>query len=232
MSSNLDERIKSLLDRKAGRTQAALARFCGVSTSAVSQWLSGGGIDEENLQKIVAFFGVDYDWLKYGHGEKNTGNVCAFIPGEETPPVGFVAIPEYRLRMGCGERSGEPEWEELHETEDAWYRESFFRKKGISPDRCRRAKVTGDSMEPSICSGDRVLWVSEPDPQVGCVTIVDGAVYVIGIRGEMRVKRLANVKDGIIVKSDNPDYPTEVYEREECDRIRIYGRVIEVNRSI
>ena len=87
-------------------------------------------------------------------------------------------------------------------------------------------------MEPSICSGDRVLWVMEPDPQVGCVSITDGAVYVISVGGEMRVKRLANTKDGIIIKSDNPEYPPEKYLREECDQVRIYGRVIEVTRSI
>ena len=232
MSSSVTERIKSLIDRKSGKTQAALARYCGVSTSAVSQWLSGGGIDEENVLKSARFFGVSYEWLKTGAGARGDGSVCSFVPGEDSPPAGFVAISEYRLRLGCGEHSGIPEWEEVHDTEDAWYRESFFRKKGVSPDRCRRAKVNGDSMEPSICSGDRVLWVMEPDPQVGCVSITDGAVYVISVGGEMRVKRLANTKDGIIIKSDNPEYPPEKYLREECDQVRIYGRVIEVTRSI
>ena len=232
MSFNVTERIRSLLDRKSGKTQAALARYCGVSTSAVSQWLSGGGIDEENILKSARFFGVSYDWLKTGIGDRGDGSVFAFVPGEETPPPGFVSIAEYRLRLGCGAHSGIPEWEEVHDTEDAWYRESFFRKKGVSPDRCRRAKVNGDSMEPSICSGDRVLWVMETDTQVGCVSIVDGAVYVIAVNGEMRVKRLANTKDGIIIKSDNQEYPAEKYINEECDRVRIYGRVIEVTRSI
>ena len=49
--SDLSERIKSRLDKSRGLTQASLARFCGVSTGAVAQWMSGGGIDSKNIEK-------------------------------------------------------------------------------------------------------------------------------------------------------------------------------------
>lgn len=60
--SEISERIKSRLDRSKGLTQASLARFCGVSTGAVSQWVSGGGIDLKNLVKIAQFLGVSSHW--------------------------------------------------------------------------------------------------------------------------------------------------------------------------
>ena len=85
--NTIAERIKSRLDRSKGLTQANLARFCGVSTGAVSQWMGGGGIDLKNIVKIAQFLEVSPKWLQTGEGEVKT--YCA---NEETPSGGFLRL--------------------------------------------------------------------------------------------------------------------------------------------
>lgn len=225
--SDLSERIKSRLDKSRGLTQASLARFCGVSTGAVSQWMSGGGIDSKNIEKISQFLDVSQHWLLTGEGEIKT--YCA---NEENPPMGVIAIPEYELRFSAGGNGAdEPEWEVVNNSRPVWYEIEELRKYGVNPERCKRAKVTGDSMEPTLSPGDVVLWAQEVDPRVGCVHILDGCIYVMSIEGTCKIKRLSRVKSGLAVMSDNPRYSTETYTGDECDNIRIYGRVLEFKRS-
>ena len=87
-------------------------------------------------------------------------------------------------------------------------------------------------MEPFIYDGDKVTWICEPCPEIGCVHIVDGAIYVISVDGNLKIKRLQTCKDGIVVISDNERYPAETYTNEECNRIRVYGRVIDLQRHL
>ena len=230
-------RIRGLLDKSSGKTQAALARHCGVSTAAVAQWMKTGGISLENLMKASDFFGVSFEWLRTGEGSKERSNgVKAFFPDEEPIPSGYVSIPEYELAFragGCPD-APEPEWEEVHESKPAIYRADFFTIRGLSPNRCRRAKVTGDSMEPYICKGDTILFEEFSDRHPASIHIHDGDVYVLTIDGDYRVKRLSKVKNGIRISSDNSSkYEDEIYTGQEVDdRIRIYGRVIEVSRTL
>lgn len=121
--SPISERVFSLFDRKKGKTQAALARFCGITTGAVAQWRIGG-IDFKHLPKIAKFFGVTEEWLR------------------------------------------------------------------------------------------------------------DGEIYVLSIDGTRKIKRLSKVKGGVEVISDNTRYKPETYTGDECDTMRIYGRVVEIIRKI
>ena len=119
VDSTLSARLASLFDKSTGKTQAALARYCGVSTSAVNQWTKSGKIFDSNLRKVAEFFGVSQRWLQTGEGEK-TAQVLSYGVGDKIPD-GFVAIPEYRLEFSAGSGS-EPTWELIHDSEDCWYR--------------------------------------------------------------------------------------------------------------
>lgn len=226
--NSITERIKSRLDKDKGLTQAGLARFCKVSSAAVSHWMKGEGIDYRNILKIAEYLNVSPKWLETGEGEIKT--YCA---GEEEPPTGVIAIPEYELRFTAGGNgTNEPEWEAVHTSRPVWYEIADLQKYGVRPESCRRARVTGESMEPTLCSGDRVLWAEEPDPRFGNVRIDDGCIYVLCIEGTCKIKRLSRIKNGLMVISDNPKYSPETYIGEECNQIYIYGRVLEINRSL
>jgi len=80
-------------------------------------------------------------------------------------------------------------------------------------------KVRGDSMEPTLLPGERVM-VDTTDQQFG-----QGGVFVIrDPDGEILVKRLRKLKDGEIeLVSDNPKQPPMVHR---ADEIGILGRVV------
>lgn len=80
-------------------------------------------------------------------------------------------------------------------------------------------KVRGDSMEPTLLPGERVM-VDTTDQRFG-----QGGVFVIrDPDGEILVKRLRKLKDGEIeLVSDNPKQPPIVHR---ADEIGILGRVV------
>lgn len=220
--------LKNLLDiRKL--TQSDLARDLGVSRQSVGRWVSGRPIDDKNLKKLANYFGVTEAEIRYGISQP----VSVYDEGDE-PPDDVVIIKEYKLTFGAhaSGMEAEPEWVIDEEGEDYWYRRSFFQHRHLNPDRCKRAKVTGDSMEPTICSGDKILFYEELDSRPGCVIIQDGRVYTMSVDGQLKVKRLSKTKEGIVVRSDNPTYEPEIYTGHDVERLRIYGRVIEINRTI
>lgn len=234
-TTTLAERLKLVLDM-SGKSQRALALYCGVSTAAVSFWLNGTTktLSSENAAKAAEFLNVSLEWLTTGRGEMTVnGNIKTFEDGD-TPPDDVVVIHEYQLVLGAASegREPEPEWELVEGGDDYWYKRSFFQKRHLNPERCKRAKVTGDSMEPFIYSNDTVLFSEVCDPRPTCVIVQDGKVYVISVDGKLKIKRLSTIKDGIAVRSDNPSYKTEEFTGEELSRLRIYGRVIEVSRAL
>lgn len=233
--TTLADRLKVALER-SGKTQRALALYCGVTTASTSYWFNGKTkvLTAENAMKAAMFLGVSVEWLTTGKGDMlDTSNIKVFTD-EDTPPDDVVVIHEYRLVFGAHSDGIEPtpEWEIVEGGDDYWYRLSFFQQRHLNPDHCKRAKVTGDSMEPFIFGGDTVLFNEVSDPRPACVTICDGKIYVLSVDGKLKIKRLASIKDGISVRSDNPDYKPEDYTGDELARLRIYGRVIEVSRSL
>lgn len=220
--------LKSLMAER-GLTQIQLADAIGVSRQSVARWLKGYPIDDKNMKKLIAYFGISEQEFRFGRA----AHVSVYEEGD-TPPDDVVVIHEYRLTFGASAegREPEPEWEIVEGGDDFWYKRSFFQKRYLNPEKCKRAKVTGDSMEPFIFSGDTVLFSEVSDPRPTCVTIQDGKVYVISVDGKLKIKRLASIKDGIAVRSDNPSYKTEEFTGDELARLRIYGRVIEISRSV
>lgn len=215
---------QALLD--AQKTQADLSRFCKVTSAAVARWCSAGTITEKNLERAADFLGVSEQWLR-------TGTAAVEVHLDEDPvPEGFSAIPAYQLHLGANNNAdAEPEWEELHDVTPVLLPDTVFQKHGVRPARCRQAIVCGNSMEPFLMDGDRVVFYAYCDPRPGVNPIVDGKIYVIAVDGACRVKRLYKVRGGFQVVSDNPASPAETYVGEDCDHLRIYGRVIYVSRD-
>ena len=221
------DRLNSLLATRS-LTYGKLAKDINVSRQSVQTW--GSGRSEPtgpNLYKIAEYFDVSAEWLKTGvHPEASE----LADPVAATPEEGrlndddYVYIPEYRIRFGAGVEP-EPTLEEVEDVDAAIYRRRFFQAHHLNPKICRRASVVGDSMEPVLWDGDKILFEEKPE---GSEPIKDGAVYAMSYGGSMRVKRLYQKSNGdIIIHSDNPKYPDEVITGEDRNLIRIYGRVIE-----
>ena len=223
------ERITELMKNKR-LTQQEVADLIGVARQSISLWQKDQTTPSgKNLEKLAKALGTTSGYLLFG----SSSNVKTFDE-DDNPPDDVVVIHEYRLTFGASPSGIEPapEWELVDDGDDYWYKRSFFQKRHLNPDRCKRARVSGDSMEPTICDGDTFLFYEECDSRPGCVIISDGQIYAISVDGQLKVKRLSKTKDGIVVRSDNATaYPPEVYSGDELARLRIYGKVIEISRS-
>ena len=84
--------------------------------------------------------------------------------------------------------------------------------------------VTGDSMEPELHDGDRVL-VREQE------TLDSECYAVVRIDGEDGVvKRVRIDRDKITLTSVNPYYPPRVFEHEQMNDVAVVGKVISSQR--
>lgn len=90
----------------------------------------------------------------------------------------------------------------------------------VHPDDVKIINAVGDSMSPTINSGDMV-WVD-----ISCTTPHSDGLYVIVIGDAMSIKRLQihPFTGSITIKSDNQRY--EDYTAENADDIRVVGKVI------
>ena len=73
--------------RHAGLSQQELATKVGVHRSAVAQWEQPGGSHPtaDNLARIAATTGVQFEWLATGRGRMTY--VSDLVHGEETPAL-------------------------------------------------------------------------------------------------------------------------------------------------
>lgn len=228
----MSDRINLLLAQRK-MNHADLASAIGVSRQAVQKWASGASEPKgTNLIKICQFFEVTTEWMQ-GNEDSSLKKLDAqpvgvFVDGDPIPD-GYVAIPEFNVDFGAGACSP-PTWEECQESQKALYRMEFFQHHQISPKQCKRIKVVGESMEPTLYHGDTVLIVERHE------RIVDGAIYAFSLRDDLMIKRLYKKADGsIVIHSDNSErFEDEIIspERQEQDHFRIYGRAIERSGSL
>lgn len=227
---SIGKRLNALLKSK-GVSAARLADQIGVKRQNVYHWLNDrNDPNNENLESIAKFFDVDEVWLRTG---KTTVHYEGVNVAEDIAPESseYVFIPEYELVFGCSSEGVDaPEWIESKDVPKAAYRLDFFHEHNTRPGRCMRVQAHGDSMEPLILDGDKVLIcrMNEGDP------IIDGRIYAISYGGALRIKRLfTRAGGGLVIHSENPTYKDESLTGLEADElIRIHGMVIDRSGTI
>lgn len=138
---------------------------------------------------------------------------------DDGAPEGMVLVPESRIEFSAGD--GRINYGLVDEHAPAAYRREWFQKHGINPDRVRRFRVTGDSMEPMLFAGDTILVCTEQ------TEVVDGRLYALRYGDQLRVKYLSKRIDGtLVLRSINPAYKDEEVPAELAnEHITIIGRV-------
>lgn len=92
---------------------------------------------------------------------------------------------------------------------------------GISPENIAIITVLDDSMEPYLAEGDLILVDLEG------ASIEGNSVYVLQSGDSLIVRRIqVKLDGGVTVKSDNPRYEPETYNRESAENLRVVGRMI------
>lgn len=247
----LSERLEWAVSRRIAMdvggpriTKRRIAEEAGVSPPAVNYWFADtNGIQAEAARNLAKFLLVDPVWLEKGEGspertlfpglegarqavavkrgdpESRRSNITAIHP-DDPHPEDVVYVPESRIEFSAG-NGRTPVYELIEDVEPATYRLSWFQRERINPDRVRRFRVSGDSMEPMLFPRDTIL-VNEDE-----TNIVDGKLYAIRYGDDLRVKYLSRRLDGtVVLRSVNPAYKDEEVPPELAqEHISVIGRV-------
>lgn len=233
----INERIE-LAIRQSGQSKSAIARACGVSPSAVTQWISGEtkAPTAERLLKLARATRVSYTWIIEGKGVMKSSDELAdkaaapsndeielleteIIEGDEPLRTDEVWLPVFReVEFAAGD--GRTQVVENHGAQER-FSLSRLARSGVQPRNAALAVSRGDSMMPSIHDG-ATLGIDK-----GCRHIIDGKIFALDHDGMLRIKRLYRLPlNRVRVVSDNSDeYPEEAYSLSDPDAPQIIGRV-------
>ncbi len=217
-SNSIADRLRELAG--SGSTNA-FAKKCGLPATSIRQYLEGSIPGADKVAQIAERNGVSLLWLVTGQGPMRR------LEGSEKPTEGF---DDFRMvpRLNVAASAGQGAVVE-REDEDGLiaFRADWLRRRGVSPAAARALTVRGDSMEPTIRSGDILLV------DTSIRSIEDNGIYVVVSAGLVQVKRVHPRPGGVIVLiSDNTVYPREEVALSEASDFSIAGRVMWFGRSI
>ena len=193
---------------------AGLSRMLGRNPAYIQQFVRRGvpkRLKEAERRKLARYFAISESLL--GGPAEDSG------PGE-LMPVKRVAV---RALAGPGAVVAAEASRPYFGFDSRWLKSLTATPSG----KLSVIRVEGDSMAPTLNSGDDILI----DPG-GCDERLRDGIYVLRVEGALIVKRVAIHPVGrrVTVQSDNPAYP----DWPDCDleKIACIGRVIWAGRRI
>lgn len=174
------------LRKKAGYSQAHLARKLNIKQASVSLWESGKtNPDTATLVNLSHIFDVPLDYFLSNEPHREIDSVR--VIRQAVPILGSIA---------CGERV-------TPDTEPEGYADI---PDGIHADFALRCK--GDSMEPTFRDGDLVLIRQQPE-------VEPGQIAAVSIDNETTLKHIYPQDNGLLLVADNPAYRPLLITNEE-----------------
>lgn len=218
MDMTIGKTIRALRKEKM-LTIEQLAQLVDSDVGNISRLERGKqGYSDALLQRLANALGVPVSRIFMT--DDNTPPTVTAIHPDDVLRDDVVYVPESKIEFSAG--NGRTAVYELVEDEEpATYRLSWFQKYGINPNRVRRFRVAGDSMEPMLYARDTILVNMDE------TNVIDGRMYAIRYGDELRVKYLARRLDGtMILRSVNPLYkPEELTSELANEHITVIGRV-------
>uniref|UniRef100_UPI0011DD15F1 S24 family peptidase n=1 Tax=Komagataeibacter kakiaceti TaxID=943261 RepID=UPI0011DD15F1 len=185
------DRLRAAIKDAGGRD--FVASQTGVGKTTLSQYMKEGDWKLSQLEKIADFAKVSIGWLIDG----DRGATATSCPAS-TQHDDLVHIDYYNIAASagfglCADESEKPE-------KVAISRRFLRQDLGLEPNRAMILETRGDSMEPTLRPGDRLV-VDTRQQQ-----LLDG-VHVIVVNGSLLVKRLSPEPGGKVrIASDNALY--------------------------
>jgi phage repressor protein C with HTH and peptisase S24 domain len=206
------ERLKAV-QKHLGLTQSALAAGLGVKMYKINDIeLDKLKLAPELAQIIESKFAIDFKWLLTGEGS---------MLGDQQDNTNLVSIPLYAATASAGAGS-------INEGDDIidhcrfkidWIKKTLH----ANPRKLALIRISGDSMEPTLRSGDVIMINRELDDPS------DGKIYVVNLGGQVVAKRIqVTGRDKIDLISDNRIYPIVPLGPQS----RITGRVVWFGRKL
>jgi phage repressor protein C with HTH and peptisase S24 domain len=226
--------LKLIKDRDTDLKNASIA--IGRNAAYLHQFVYRGTpkvLSEDDRAALAEHLGCESDELRHKKAPQRKPRKKA-APRENVvrpsspsaPPEGYMAVPEIDVRASAGPGALS---EGFEETKDMWFfpdpviRHEFRAR----PADLRMITIDGDSMEPLLSTGDRILIdVSQRVP-------VPPGIFVIWDGMGLVAKRIEHEPNSeppkVVIKSVNPEY--ETYER-DAEEVHIIGRVVWTARRL
>lgn len=237
---NYSQRLKAAR-KHAKLTQAELSKAVGITQTSISDLERGKSASSTFGASIARICGVSAIWLETGEGSMTAdGHDSADLRSNDPAPTetinieglpaplarkiksyrSLVDVPRYDVEGSMGPGSEPPDINMVveHMSLDAnWVRQNLTYTK---LENLKLISGRGDSMAPTIRSGDAVLV------DAGVTTVEDDAIYFFLMRGKLQIKRIQRGLDGLTIISDNGQYPPiEVPGDREAD-ITVLAQII------
>lgn len=223
----LKDRLKKAR-KNAGLTQKDIEKnIPNLKQSTYSELERGLSKSTSRIVELATLFKVNAEWLATGEGEMTSstdslddytfvGGRYGEIPSKED----YVVISQYDVYGSCGNGAliGD-----VTVKGGIVFKRQWLDSLGSKPENLATIYAQGDSMSPTIQDG-QVLLIDTSE-----ITPKSSKIYIICIDGQLYIKRLINIFDGWIMRSDNPDkstYPDVPLSPERIASIDIQGRVI------
>ena len=225
-------RVLALLEEKGTDLRNASLAI-GKNAAYLHQFIHRGTpkvLPEDAREALAAHLGVEDALLRHPEVPPRKAPTRLHKTKPEAPrgagPEGFAAITEIDVRASAGPGAVH---DGLEEAKQVWYfAESIVRHEfRARAEDLHMITIDGDSMEPLLSSGDRILIDTSqrvPAPP-GIFVIWDGMGVVA-----KRVEHVPNSEPPkVVIKSINPEYQT--YER-DAEEVNIIGRVVWMARRL
>ncbi|MEL7838340.1 MULTISPECIES: XRE family transcriptional regulator [Citromicrobium] len=207
MSEGAPQRLREERER-LGLSQKALGELGGVSKNTQLAYEGGNSPITLDYLARVSEHGIDIQYVASNHRS-------TVVEASEFAAEGVVEIDEIDMRygMGASDVSGHVE-----PAKRIFSREWLQNFTDARPGQLYWAIGQGDSMEPTISSGDLILIDRSQDTMFDRDLIWACTVGDFGM-----IKRLRPTREGVTILSDNPAVPDDFAVDDE---LRIIGRVI------
>lgn len=225
--------IKDNRDLDKGINDVDLAKILGTDKNTLARYRQMKGLPQGKvLERLVSHYNFSPQWLFKGQGEPFPGamnkypEVCG--PALDKPQIEseyqdgeYVLIPQINGKISAGSGLSPDNTADFKVA----FRREWIKRKG-DPDKMSLIKVEGDSMDPTILSGDLVLVDHNRN-----YVAPQGGIYALSINHEIMIKRIhpLHSEGKLRIISDNKQYePIDV----EDEKVKINGKVMWFAREI
>jgi len=220
------DRLRALREAK-GWSQSELARQAESTQPSINRLEAGGTDHPRNLMQLARVLGTSPEYLTGETDDPASGTTLSDQqPGvsglASEPDPDTVVLSQIDMRYGLGGSYFDtPVVEAKRQFSRAWLREFTH----TAPEHLFWALGDGDSMEPTIRSGELILIDRSHDTP----RTADG-IWALAWGDIGMVKRLRPLPDGRVeIHSDNPFVPLSIAVDGE---IHLVGRVVAVMRRL
>lgn len=217
------ERLNAAMEA-AGYSQERLGEAVGLTQPAIQKMTSGKTKGSKKTIAIANVLGVRPEWLESGDGSMHSDDQPDPIRKEEKSKFFRVEVLDLTVSAGPGRYMLSEFVEVLHAIEfTSEHARSLFGTR--SDNDIKVMTVDGDSMHPTIKSGDRLFF------DVSVREFKTDGVYAFVYGKTFHVKRLQMQGVRLAVLSDNPNLEKWYIEEETEDQFYVMGKAL-IHESI